>query len=197
MTTNYKILGQTAPTASTETLNYTVPTATSTLVRSINITNTSATADTVNVALLPVVSSVVSPTFLAIAQGSTSEASSTDGITWTLGTLPTFGYWSSVTYGNGVFVAVAVPSLAATSTDGITWTLGAMPTSAYWYSVTYGNPVLPPPTSAANYIAYNNSIPGNATTTIKAGYTLPANAGIRVTSTNGTTTFSTFGAEIS
>ena len=110
MTTNYKILGQTKPTAATETLNYTVPASTSTLVRSINITNTSSTADTYYIAIVP-------------------------------------------TAGN-----------AATN---------------------------------ANYIAYNNTIPGNSTVTIKSGYTLPTAAGIRVKSTNGTTTFSTFGAEIS
>ena len=110
MTTNYKILGQTAPAAATETLNYTVPSSTSTLVRSINVANTSATADTYNIALV------------------TTAAS------------------------------------AATS---------------------------------AQFIAYQNSIPGNSTVTIKAGHTLATGNGIRVTSTNGTSTFSTFGAEIS
>jgi len=110
MATNYKILGQTAPAAATETLNYTVPSSTSTLVRSINVTNTSATADTFNIALV------------------TSAASS------------------------------------ATS---------------------------------AQFIAYSNSIPGNSTISFKAGYTLATGNGIRVTSTNGTSTFSTFGAEIS
>ena len=110
MTTNYKILGQTAPTADTETLHYTVPNSTSTLVRSINVTNTSATPDVYNIALV------------------TTAAS------------------------------------AATSSQ---------------------------------FIVYQSSIPGNATVTIKAGYTLATGNGIRVTSTNGTTTFSTFGAEIS
>ena len=109
MPTIYKILGQTAPAADTETLNYTVPNSTSTLVRSINVTNTSATTDTCNIALV------------------TTAAS------------------------------------AATS---------------------------------AQFISYQNSVPGNSTLTIKAGYTLAAGNGIRVTSTNGTSTFSTFGAEI-
>jgi len=110
MTTNYKMLGQTAPTAATETLNYTVPSSTSTLVKAINVTNTSATADTYNIAL------------------------------------------------------VTVAASAATS---------------------------------AQFIAYENSIPGNSTVTIKAGYTLATGNGVRVNSTNGTSTFSTFGAEIS
>ena len=109
MTTSYKILGQTAPSSSTETLNYTVPSNTSTLVRSINITNTSSIADTYYIAIV-------------------------------------------ATAGNAA-----------------------------------GN---------ANYIAYQNTISGNSTITIKSGYTLPTGSGIRVKSTNGTTTFSTFGAEI-
>jgi hypothetical protein len=110
MPTNYKILGQTAPTAGSETLNYTVPNSTSTLVRSINITNRSATADTYNIAL--------------------------------------------------------VITAASAATSG-------------------------------QFIAFQNTIPGNSTVTIKAGYTLATGNGIRVTSTNGTSTFSTFGAEIS
>ena len=65
-----------------------------------------------------------------------------DGVTWTQRTLPTSANWYSVTYGNGVFVAVASgSSTAATSTDGITWTSRTLPTSANWCSVTYGNGV--------------------------------------------------------
>jgi hypothetical protein len=47
--------------------------------------------------------------------------------------------WLSVTYGNGLFVAVALNSnVAATSTDGINWTSRTLPSSQTWYSVTYG-----------------------------------------------------------
>lgn len=110
MTTNYKILGQTAPTSAIETLHYTVPSATYTMVKSINIANTSATADTFNIAIVP-----------------------------------------------------SAPDAATSS----------------------------------QFIAYNSPIAGNSTVTIKAGYTVSAANGIRVTSTNGTSTFTTFGAEIS
>jgi hypothetical protein len=110
MTTNYKLLAQTSPTANTETLNYAVPASTSTVVRSINITNTSSSADTYYIAIVPTSSS------------------------------------------------------AATNT---------------------------------NYISYNNTIEGNSTISNDAGYTIQALGGIRVKSTNGTCTFSTFGAEIS
>ncbi|MFM6943684.1 MAG: hypothetical protein ACKOXV_00165, partial [Bacteroidota bacterium] len=79
-------------------------------------------------------------------------ATSTDGITWTQRTLPVNTNWQSVTYGNGVFVAVAnTSSIAATSTDGITWTQRTLPVSTNWYSVTYGNGVFVA-------VAYNTSI---------------------------------------
>jgi len=75
---------------------------------------------------------------------STSEwvMTSADGITWT----PRQGFsgysWSSVTYGNGLFVAVAVAgsgSRVMTSPDGITWTLRGTPANNEWRAVTYGN----------------------------------------------------------
>ena len=67
---------------------------------------------------------------------------SNPGAPWTQRTLPTNAYWSSVTYGNGVFVAVVSSSnITATSLDGITWTQRALPVSGSWSSVTYGNGV--------------------------------------------------------
>ena len=56
-------------------------------------------------------------------------------------TIPVSTTWFSVTYGNGVFVAVNNTNIAATSPDGITWTQRALPVSANWQSVTYGNGV--------------------------------------------------------
>ena len=83
-------------------------------------------------------SNLQSNTFVAIQySGTTSAASSTDGITWTLRTMPNASYWYGVTYGNGTFVAVAYTSTsAASSTDGITWTLRTMPNASNWISVT-------------------------------------------------------------
>jgi hypothetical protein len=55
-------------------------------------------------------------------------------------TLPSARFWSSVTYGGGLFIAVAVNSdLAATSTDGINWIQTTLPSAQPWRSVTYGN----------------------------------------------------------
>ena len=51
--------------------------------------------------------------FVAVANGSTAAAYSTNGSTWTASTLPSSSTWQSVTYGNGMFVAVAYGSTAA------------------------------------------------------------------------------------
>ena len=45
--------------------------------------------------------------FVAVANGTTVAAYSTDGITWTQTTLPVNARWSSVCYGGGKFVAIA------------------------------------------------------------------------------------------
>lgn len=57
-------------------------------------------------------------------------------------TLPALLDWSSIAYGNGVFVAVASssPSVATSSDGGVTWTLGSIPGIDGWASrVEYGN----------------------------------------------------------
>jgi hypothetical protein len=67
--------------------------------------------------------------FVAIG-GTSRAATSTDGVTWTARTLPTTAnFWSSVAYGNGVFVAgsYGAAGLSAYSTDGITWASSTMP----------------------------------------------------------------------
>ncbi|MCZ2397822.1 MAG: hypothetical protein LC100_14930, partial [Chitinophagales bacterium] len=52
---------------------------------------------------------------------------------WTQRGLPANTNWNSVTYGNGVFVAVAQgSSIAATSPDGITWTQRVLPANTNW-----------------------------------------------------------------
>ena len=49
--------------------------------------------------------------------------------------------WYSVTYGNGLFVAVAGSGThrVMTSPDGITWTARTAAAASSWYGVTYGN----------------------------------------------------------
>ncbi len=47
--------------------------------------------------------------------------------------------WSSVSYGNGRFVAVSTPGMTAASIDGINWTTGNLPAGSGWNSVAFGN----------------------------------------------------------
>ena len=79
--------------------------------------------------------------FVAVAKQSNVFAYSTDGITWTKGTMPSTLDWSSVCYGNDKFVAGAYnnSNVFAYSTDGINWTEGTLPSRHYWYLVCYGN----------------------------------------------------------
>ena len=61
------------------------------------------------------------------------------GSVWAATTLPANTSWTSIAFGNGVFVAIAQgTSAAAYSTDGVTWTSTSMPSSQTWYAVTYG-----------------------------------------------------------
>src|SRR5205085_1396316 len=76
--------------------------------------------------------------FAAGANGVISISS--DGVTWTnVSGLSTQQVWS-VTYGNGLFVAVGPHGALRTSTDGISWTAQTVPASTYdWYGVAYGS----------------------------------------------------------
>lgn len=59
---------------------------------------------------------------------------STDGIDWTLGSMPS-GDWRRVQYGGGVYMAVG-PDICAISTDGKTFTSVAIPTG-YWSDLAF------------------------------------------------------------
>ena len=68
---------------------------------------------------------------------------SPDGTTWTSRTSAADKQWSSVTYGGGLFVAVATSSSSSTgqvmtSPDGMNWTSRNSATNNLWNSVTYG-----------------------------------------------------------
>ena len=67
---------------------------------------------------------------------------SSDGVNWTLRNLSSDNTWNSVTYGNGLFVAVAYSATSngvITSPNGINWTLRTSVTNNDWTSVTYGD----------------------------------------------------------
>jgi hypothetical protein len=67
---------------------------------------------------------------------------SDDGINWTARTSAADNGWQSVTYGNGLFVAVAnngIGNRVMTSTDGITWRSRTSAADNNWREITYGN----------------------------------------------------------
>ena len=92
----------------------------------------------------PIISSMTYGNGVFVAVGGTSScASSTNGSTWTVRTVPTLGAgtYSSVAYGNGTFVAISTGNNAtAVSSNGNSWIAGGnLPSSATWTSVAYGN----------------------------------------------------------
>jgi hypothetical protein len=107
-------------------------------------------------------------TYVALTSG-LAAASSNDAITWTARSTPSpLLQWSSVTYGNGLFVAVsstATTSGAMTSPDGINWTLRTTPNTNLWQSVTFGNGL---------FVAVSNSGLGNRVMTSPDGITWTA-----------------------
>jgi hypothetical protein len=66
---------------------------------------------------------------------------SPDGITWTSRSAAADNRWYSVTYGNGLFVAVSYDrtNRVMTSPDGINWTSRTAASDDEWLFVTYGN----------------------------------------------------------
>ena len=73
--------------------------------------------------------------FVAIRNGSSDAASSTNGIDWTLQSMPASRNWSGAVYGKpstastGIFVAVATDlNSAAYSINGTSWTFSTLPT---------------------------------------------------------------------
>ena len=88
-------------------------------------------------------------TFVAISTGNTATAYSTNGTSWTAGgALPANTTWTSIAYGNGRFVALAVTGRVAYSIDaGLNWinapsstgTTGSILSSTYtWTQISYG-----------------------------------------------------------
>lgn len=81
--------------------------------------------------------------FVAISFYTRDVITSTDGITWTLGTLPNnSGGPTSIAYGNGKFVILEYSGSTLSSEDGINWTISySIGNNPYgsWYAIAYGN----------------------------------------------------------
>ena len=85
--------------------------------------------------------------------------------TWTIRSSAADNGWRSVTYGNGLFVAVAnsgTGNRVMTSPDGITWTTRTSAADFSWNSVTYGNGL---------FVALDNSGSSNSLMTSPDGIT--------------------------
>jgi len=65
MATTYKVLGQSAPSATTATTLYTAPSATSTVVSTINVCNRATTGDTFRIAIRPAGAALATSHYLA------------------------------------------------------------------------------------------------------------------------------------
>jgi hypothetical protein len=75
---------------------------------------------------------------LFVGVGNGVIMTSLDGITWTQRTSPVSNDWRSVTYGNGLFVAVAATGSGdrvITSSDGINWIVSLTPADNEWNDV--------------------------------------------------------------
>ena len=65
MATTYKVLGQSAPAATTATTLYTVPASTSTVISTINVCNRTTTADTFRIAIRPAGATLATSHYIA------------------------------------------------------------------------------------------------------------------------------------
>ena len=81
MPTTYKVLGQSAPSATTATTLYTVPSATSAIVSTINVCNRSGASDTFRIAVRPAGASLATSHYLAYD----AAISANDSISITIG----------------------------------------------------------------------------------------------------------------
>jgi hypothetical protein len=144
----YKVLGQIAPTDSTEKSLYTSPALTQTLVSNITVTNRSASPQTFDINVYnsamnqATIDSLNSQSFMVLTSGSAGQYS-TDSVTWTPITMPSNIQYIYPRYGNGAWVAVNNnnSTAAARSTNGITWTTSTLPVATSWTGLAYGNNV--------------------------------------------------------
>ena len=77
MATTYKVLGQSNPSATTDTTLYTVPSATETIVSTITVCNQAATAGTYRIAIRPNGASIAKQHYIAYDVSLPANASDT------------------------------------------------------------------------------------------------------------------------
>ena len=107
------------------------------------ITNTSANWEE-STEILPTVTNYLSTNQVQVSSVISQEGLYDAGYFWKQYQAPNNNNWQSITYGNGLFVAIAntnvvTPNKIMTSPDGINWTLRQVPVQNNWVSITYGN----------------------------------------------------------
>jgi hypothetical protein len=101
MPTNYKVLGQSNPSATTLTTLYTVPSATEAVVSSIVVANLTATAATFRIAVRPNGASIANSQYIAydITVGASDSTVLTMGITMDAAdVLSVYGSTANITF---------------------------------------------------------------------------------------------------
>lgn len=81
MPTNYKVLGQAAPSANTDTTLYTVPASTQAVISTVNVANRGATSATFRIAVRPSGAAIASQHYVAFDITVDANAA----IPWTIG----------------------------------------------------------------------------------------------------------------
>lgn len=95
--------------------------------------------------------------FVAIADGSNVVAYSTDGMSWSLSTLPGALTWRTISYGNGLFAAMAADGATAYSEDGISWTNGDSVSMAGDPDVCFGMDMFVAVSNSSELTAYSQN----------------------------------------
>lgn len=109
-------------------------------IKKIILTNNTSSSASVDIGLYENTFMPGGNVFSIGGNGNSDVAISTNGITWTTGTMPSSFSGLFSAYGNGVFVRYSgSTTTAAYSADGLNWTVTTLPGSLSWGSVTYGN----------------------------------------------------------
>jgi glucose-6-phosphate dehydrogenase assembly protein OpcA len=104
MATNYKVLGQSNPAATTATSLYTVPAATQTIVSTVVVTNQAATAGTYRIAVRVAGASLATSQYIAYDVSLPANSSDTLTLGLTLGAADVVTvYASSATFSFSAF----------------------------------------------------------------------------------------------
>jgi hypothetical protein len=119
--------------------------------------------------------------WIAIGSGGATAYSDNGGVSWNAGGSLGAGTWSSIAYGQGVWVAIVTGGTTTKYSDdgGITWTTGgSLPSSSTWISIAYG---------ANKFVAVSSSGAVNPAYSVDKGVTW-ANSGASGYIGSGTTT---------